>query len=224
MKRKLRVAVATVTYEERWQKDAEDAAGRLRLLERILGKIASSELVVLPAGFIRVSTESAAKVRAEQVGALCRARTAIAFGVDLIAATKGWREFDPLLQSFGYLALKDGSHPLWHVRQLAATSQQRVAVARIENEERTASIGESGIGLLVCGEMMGRVYGKGSRGRRLRAMVDGAGLVVDVAHSDIKVGSSPRTWSAALRETAKHTASDRCSSLTTFVRTGCRGD
>jgi hypothetical protein len=65
--KKIRIPVATVTYEDWWRTDAEDVPDRLELLERLLAKIGASELLVLPAGFVRVGTESGAKLRAVQI-------------------------------------------------------------------------------------------------------------------------------------------------------------
>jgi hypothetical protein len=158
--------------------------------------------VVLPAGFACVRSESAARAVAAKIVDRIGSRAAIAFGCDVKGQAKKSRDKRGRpgpLQNFAYLALKDGSRSIWHVRQLAATSRERVQIDE-RDAGRVASIAGKKVGLLICGEMMSKRGGRGVRGRRLSSIVDAADVAVDIAHADIKTGKSIRTWSAALRD------------------------
>lgn len=198
----MRIAVATVMYEADWAEEAADIKDRLDLLDGILDQSADADLLVLPAGFACVRSENAARAVAAKIVDRIASRAAIAFGCDVKGPAKKSRDKrhrSGPLQNFGYLALKDGSRSIWHVRQLVATSRERVPIDE-RDAGRVASIAGKKVGLLICGEMMSKRGGRGFCGRRLSSIVDAADVAIDIAHADIKTGKSIRTWSAALRD------------------------
>jgi hypothetical protein len=142
-------------------------------------------------------------------------RAAVAFGCDVEKSPgtrrnkrskpkkKRGKKSRGLIPKFGYLARRDGSKVLWHVRQLAIGSTERIPFDESRDGARVVTLGGTKVGFLICGEMMAKRMGRRFRcGRFGESVLSSADLVVDVAHSDIKTGRSQRTWSQALSEVA----------------------
>jgi hypothetical protein len=158
-------------------------------------------LLVLPAGFFVVSTKK------DRDGIVKRARrslsgkrTAVLWGVDVRPANgigkAGHRERDPLLPFYLYFRDASGALLLKNARQFAYCSTQAVNVARLPNDRIVSMAGRS-IGILACGELLARVYGRLRPIDHVRGSVDAASIVVDAAHADLKVRGRLR-WTRAV--------------------------
>ena len=212
--KKIEIASATIIYFDDWRKEAADVDSRLRLLDSIAEEIRRSriaiDLLMLPAGFLQVRSSAELDKLADRV----RRRApdlAVLFGIDVNEAKnhgakrKGGK--DPALGNFAYMATAGRRGPIWGAQQLAASSSHCVHWSRVPND-RVVRLGDNGgaaIGVLVCGEVMADVYGRGKIFRKLREMVHHADVVLDIAHADVRWHrSAPRTWRQALRNAGHH--------------------
>ena len=201
----LRVGVATILFEENWQAESRDHDRRLDLMGQILDAADRHRagLIVLPAGFYLVSDE---KQRAQVVkrarASMTGRRTAVLWGVDVRQSggigKAGHRDRDPVLPFYLYLRDESGALLLDGARQLAYCSTQAVNVERLPGD-RVVSVAGRSIGVLACGELLARVYGRSRATIHVRGIVHNASIVVDAAHADLKVRGLAR-WTRAVEE------------------------
>jgi hypothetical protein len=126
--------------------------------------------------------------------------TAVLWGVDVRVADgigkAGHRDRDPVLPFYLYLRDASGALLLEDARQLAYRSTQAVNVARLPGDRVVSMAGRS-IGVLACGELLARVYGRSRAMDHVRGSGSDASIVVDAAHADLKVRGLAR-WTRAV--------------------------
>ncbi|MGK3994417.1 hypothetical protein [Sorangium sp. So ce1024] len=209
----MRIAVTTVLVRGEWSKEAADVAGRLLLLKRILGATRDAELLHLSGGYFRVDSESDIKGKLPEIEAVLKGHgQAVLWGMDVAedakAIAKGVRARDPRLPYYGFLRLADGTKPLWRARQLAACSQQTVHFSSLQTN-RVVRVGSHEIGVLLCGELLGGVHGRGRTAWWTRDMVRGADVVLDIAHANVAIGGGRRSWMGAIEKCSTTEPSSR---------------
>ncbi|WP_437960324.1 hypothetical protein WME76_12230 [Sorangium sp. So ce119] len=206
------IAVTTILTRDAWWNEAISVASRLLLLKLILGMTRDAQVLLLPGGFLRVERESDIDGVLVDVEAVLEGYyQAVLWGMDVADESKKTGKDDcgpdPHLPFYAFLRLADGSKPLWRARQLAASSQQAVYFSALPTD-RVVRVGSQTIGILLCGEMLAGVYGRGRTTRWTRDMVRRADVVLDVAHADVAVGGS-RNWTWAIEKCADAQPSSR---------------
>lgn len=201
----MRIGVATVLFDDEWQVESRNLHARIQLMRAILraSDRHRTALLVLPAGFFVVHRK---KDRDDIVRrarrSLLGARTAVLWGVDVHVADgiskAGHRERDPVLPFYLYLRDASGALLLEDVRQLAYCSTQAVSATRLPSD-RIVSIAGRSIGVLACGELLARVYGRSRAMDYVRGIVSNASFVVAAAHADLKVRGLVR-WTRAVEK------------------------
>lgn len=199
----MKIAVTTVFFEGEWPEAARDVQSRLGLMREVIKKSRGARVVVLPAGFFRVSHERQLDgVRLKVETALQGCDAAVLWGIDVGEPDKGAAKkdgsLDPAIPSFAFLRLADGSVPICKEQQIAATSKHSVKFGRLPMK-RIVQVGRKKIGVIICGEMLGNVYGRHKNAWKTRAIVRDADVVLDLAHANVAVGG-PRSWMGAIED------------------------
>jgi hypothetical protein len=152
----MRIATVTVGTSATMFRNIEANEARLGLADEIAKCCRNVDLVVLPAGFLAVSTSTTAAVRktAEKLAALFPKNGLIA-GIDL-AAGKGSRggkggksSGAATIQNYWAFAAYRGDVVGGPWRQRTATSSDQTD----DNTARLATFGRTEVGVLICGEM-----------------------------------------------------------------------
>jgi len=92
-------------------------------------------------------------------------------------------------------------------QQLAATSSHAVHFSTLP-ADRVVRVGQTKIGVLICGEILARVYGRGRTISWTRDLVRDADVVLDLAHANVATGG-PRNWMRALENCSRAKQSGR---------------
>lgn len=210
----MKLAVASVLTRGSWIAEARDIDERLTLMREIIELAGDGALVVLPAGYFvcpstRARNRTADRVLQHLRGAAC----AVAWGIDVRPITdartsksgKGAArddyDYDPRLTWYGYLRDARGSLLIAPTQQVAYRSSQFVRHDRLPRD-RIHEIAGTRVGVLVCGEILARVYGRGRSVNRVRDVLKGADVIVDAAHANIPIRGFTR-WTTAIAATGR---------------------
>jgi hypothetical protein len=213
----MKIAVVTILTSSPWSIEARAEDARIGLMAAIVNRARGAELVVFPAGFLVCGSSRARNRIARRVRNLLRTcACAVAWGIDVRqvsdrgkAGNKGEgaddSARDPHLNWYAYLLDGAGGFVMSNARQLGYMSSQSVDVARVP-DDRVLRIGGLNVGVLICGEMLTSVYGKGRDIDKLRDALDCSDVIVDVAHANLPIRGFTR-WSRAIQATARNAVS-----------------
>lgn len=200
---RLRIGVTTVLFDDDWRRDSRDIDGRLGLLRDVAGLASKNgvELLVLPAGFFLVAAEIDRPSVARRAGrSLSGTSVAALWGIDVWATNAvgkaGGVDRDPMLPFYVYLRDANGTTLMRGARQLGYRSTQAVNSARLPRD-RVVSVAGFPVGVLACGEVLARVYGRDRMHDHVRDIVKDASVVVDAAHANLKLKGLAR-WTRAI--------------------------
>lgn len=205
------LAIATILTRGSWLEEARDTDRRLALMRELVGRASDCALVVLPAGFFVCGSTAARNRTTESVLQLMRNFSCVvAWGIDVrgtnpqTRSAKGGDEDesdrDPTLPWYGYLA-EGGSARLVHAQQLAYKSSQSVSADRLPRD-RVHEIAGTRVGLMICGEILAGVHGRGRAIEKLRDAFGGSDVIVGVAHANIAIRGFTR-WTTAIAAAAR---------------------
>lgn len=211
------IGVVTIIYEESWIDEARDEAAVVDLLGKVINAEQCLDAIAFPAGTLVVGPNDDPHECANRIVAkLPKRRSIIVYGVDVRGSEgslldhrprkgkgmqRGWdANRYPVLSCFAYAAAPDGSKLIWGARQLGYRSTQAISYSKMPNI-RSIRFGTVEVGLLICGEIMAKVYGRGRPFDRVRHIADQADVVVDIAHADVALRSLVR-WTTAIEDVA----------------------
>src|SRR5206468_2707782 len=120
--------------------------------------------------FVCSSTRARDRIARLACARISRHSSAVAWGIDVQArrviakrggkGVAGMGDCDPRLSWFAYLRDADGEMRLSHARQLAYKSSQSIHFSRLPGN-RIHEIAGTRTCLLICGEMLAGVHGRG---------------------------------------------------------------